>query len=306
MSAGPGTSQPPSAQSEVQQQFLATVAEVRPGLFRYCARMTGSVFDGEDIVQETLTKAHDALARMTPPPQLKAWLFRIAHNVAMDFLKRRERKLTVLVAEVPDAAGAIEDEVDPSLLDAALAVFVALPPTQRSALVLKDVLGQSLEQTAETMGTTVSAVKSALFRARATVAARAAGGAATTREPSREEQANLKRYADLFNARDWDGLRALLARDARLDLVSADRRRAAAPIDYYSRYAEVVSNEGLRAEAGLADGVPAIAVFRSEAGPAPSYFILLEWQESRVALIRDFRYVPYIASGASFSRLFER
>src|SRR5499425_2835687 len=88
--------------AEARQRFMDLVAEVRPELHRYCARMTGSVFDGEDVVQDTLAKAHYALAQMTEPPPLRPWLFRIAHNTAMDFLKRYERKHVELAAEVPE------------------------------------------------------------------------------------------------------------------------------------------------------------------------------------------------------------
>ena len=129
------------ADVEAHQRFVDLVAEVRPELFRYCARMTDSVFNGEDLVQETLANAYDALGKMTEPPSLRPWLFRIAHNAAMDFLKRHERKHVELVAEVPDVAGADDNAVDPALVDAALLRFVELPPLQRSALVLKDVLG---------------------------------------------------------------------------------------------------------------------------------------------------------------------
>jgi RNA polymerase sigma-70 factor (ECF subfamily) len=212
------------------------VAEVRPELHRYCARITGSVFDGEDVVQDTLAKAHYALGQMTEPPPLRPWLFRIAHNTAMDFLRRYEHRHVDLVAEVPDGvdADAQESGVDPALVEAALAVFVTLPPVQRSALVLKDVLGHSLEQTATTMGTTVSAVKAALVRARANIAAGATVPRAEPPKESAEARANLQRYADLFNARDWQGLRALLGEESRLDLVSRNQRRGAAVAEYYS------------------------------------------------------------------------
>src|SRR5262249_3102906 len=73
--------------TEARQRFMDLVAEVRPELHRYCARMTGSVFDGEDVVQETLAKAYYALAEMEAPPPLRPWLFRIAHNTPLHFLR---------------------------------------------------------------------------------------------------------------------------------------------------------------------------------------------------------------------------
>jgi len=101
-------------------------------------------------------------------------------------------------------------------------------------------------------GTTVLAIKGALVRARANVAANASSKASI----SAEEKKSLQRYADLFNSRDWDALRALLGEEARLDLVSRWQRRGSAAAPFYSRYAEVTAAEDLRAEAGFADGVP--------------------------------------------------
>jgi RNA polymerase sigma-70 factor (ECF subfamily) len=285
---------------EARERFLELVAEVRPELHRYCARMTGSIFDGEDIVQDTLAKAYYALAEMAELPPLRPWLFRIAHNRAMDFLRRYEHKHVELVAEPPEDAPRQQSELDPLLVEAALAVFVRLPPAQRSALVLKDVLGQSLEETADAMGTTVAAVKAALVRARANVGApapRASAGAVTP-----DEAANLKRYAQLFNARDWEGVRALLAEQARLDLVSRWQRRGEAARQYFTRYAAVADGERLRAEAGQANGAPVIAVFQPAQRESPAYFLRLSWQDGRVVLIRDFRYVPYITADAHFER----
>jgi RNA polymerase sigma factor (sigma-70 family) len=158
------------AMVDARDQFMELVDDIRPELHRYCARMTGSIFDGEDVVQETLAKAYYALGQMVQPPNLKPWLFRIAHNTAMDFLKRYERQHVEPVPDVPDRAEPEESGVDPALVEAALTVFAELPPTQRSAAILKDVLGQSLEETAQTMGTTVGAVKAALSRARANIA----------------------------------------------------------------------------------------------------------------------------------------
>jgi len=172
---------------------------------------------------------------------------------------------------------------------AALARFIVLPVTQRSAVILKDVLGHSLEETAETMGTTVLAVKAALVRGRAKLLE------ATEVEitPDVAARAQLDRYASLFNARDWDGLRALVADDCRLDLVSKSQRRGKEVRMYFTNYEKAdVSLRVVRLEGRLA------LAAHVEGATSPSYFILLDWEGSRVSTIRDFRYVPYVASEA--------
>ncbi|MGB8627715.1 MAG: sigma-70 family RNA polymerase sigma factor, partial [Candidatus Cybelea sp.] len=232
------------AMVEARDQFMELVDEIRPELHRYCARMTGSVFDGEDVVQETLAKAYYALGQMVQPPNLRPWLFRIAHNTAMDFIKRYERQHVEPVAHVPDRAEPEEAGVDPELVEAALTVFAELPPTQRSAAILKDVLGQSLEETAHTMGTTVGAVKAALSRARANIARTPRVRFAEPAQPvSSETLTTLRRYADLFNAHDWDELRALLGAESRLEVVSRVQHPRAVDAGYYDRYAAYTETE---------------------------------------------------------------
>jgi len=290
------------AMVEARDQFMELVDDIRPELHRYCARMTGSIFDGEDVVQETLAKAYYALGQMVQPPNLRPWLFRIAHNTAMDVIKRYEHQHVEPIADVPDRAEPEESGVDPALVEAALTVFAELPPTQRSAAILKDVLGQSLEETAHTMGITIGAVKAALSRARANIARTPrARFAEPAQAAAGETLMTLRRYADLFNGHDWEALRALLAAESRLEVVSRVQHPRAVDAGYYDRYAAYTKTEDLRAEAGFVDGVPVIAIFSPPSSRAPAYFVLLEVSAGRISLIRDFRYIPYITIDGRYS-----
>jgi RNA polymerase sigma-70 factor, ECF subfamily len=281
-------SETPAALVEAREQFLAMVAGVRPELHRYCARLTGSVIEGEDVVQDTLARAFYALSLSAEVPPLRPWLFKIAHNAALDFLKSHARKYTDVQADLSEIAG-FEDRPDPAVVRAALARFLSLPVTQRSAVILKDVLGHSLEETAETMGTTVMAVKAALVRGRAKLLE--ADPEAKWIEA--KTRAELDRYVSLFNARDWDGVRALVGDDCRLDLVSKSKRKGKQIGMYFGRY----EKENVALRVVRLEGQLALAAYVAGA-TAPGYFILLEWEAGRVASIRDFRYVPYIAAEA--------
>lgn len=288
----------PADLGRAREQFLELVAALRPELHRYCARLVGSAVEGEDLVQETLARAFYALSMTTEMPPLRPWLFRIAHNTAIDFLRRYEHKHVVTRPDLDDAAAALAEEpTDPAILRAALASFLALPVQQRSAVILKDVLGHSLEETADTMATTVPAVKAALFRGRATLRSTTAEPPAHVARPAARpdeaaERQRLQHYVALFNARNWDGLRALMAEECRLDLVAKAARRGAAVQEYFSRYS---GHPEARLAVGTVEGRPCL-LFMAHEGAPPSYFILLEWQGERVSFIRDFRYVPYIAA----------
>lgn len=276
--------------ARAREEFLALVEAIRPELHRYCARLTGSVIEGEDIVQESLAKAFYALSLGTAMPVLRPWLFRIAHNTAIDYLKSHGRKLTDVRDDVADLAG-YDDAPDPFVVRAALARFVALPLQQRSAVILKDVLGHSLEEAAETMGTTVMAVKAALVRGRAALRADEELDA----RADAQRRADLDRYASRFNARDWEGVRALIADDCRLDLVAKARRRGKEVGQYFGRY----EKESVRVHVGRLEGELCLGAYVGDA-TVPSYFILLGFEAGRVETIRDFRYVPYIATEADF------
>jgi len=273
-----------------REKFLAMVGEIRPELHRYCARLTGSVIEGEDIVQDALAKAFYALSMQPDIPPLRPWLFRIAHNAAIDYLRGHGKKLTDPSDEL-DTTLVADVAADPATMRAAIARFLALPLAQRSAVILKDVLEFSLEEAAATMDTTVPAVKAALVRGRGTL--RSSDEKVVGGDPA--SKAQLDAYAALFNARDWAGLRTLVAQECRLDLVSKSQRRGKAVGMYFGNY----EKQDIRLATGRLDGRLVLAAYVAGA-TEPSYFMLLDFVDGKVDAIRDFRYVPYIAAEAVF------
>jgi len=284
--------QPPAAFAQAREEFLGLVREIRPELHRYCARLTGSVVQGEDIVQDTLAKAFYALSLQPDVPPLRPWLFRIAHNAAIDHLRSHGHARTESRAELDDVTG-FDERPDVWVMRAALSRFLALTVAERGAVILKDVLGHSAEEVAATMGTTVPAVKAALVRGRTKLREAEAAEAPAVDAAMR---AKLDDYARLFNARDWDGVRALIGEDCQLDLVSKSQRRGKAVGMYFGNYAR----ENVRLEVRRLDDRLVLAAFVDTA-PTPSYVILVDWIDGRVHAIRDFRYVPYILADAELA-----
>ena len=285
---------------ESRRQFLALVNDVRPDLHRYCARMTGSIADGEDIVQDTLARAYYELPELKELPAMRSWLFRIAHNRALDYLRRYERRMGEPLEVAADIAA--DDVAEPDIALArqeavrgAISQFLELAPAQRSCVILKEVLDYSLEEIAAMLELSVSAVKAALHRGRTRLRelTKVSGPAA----PGRATSPALARYAALFNARDWDGVRALLVEDVKLDLVSrwktAGRRQVST---YFTNYDSVTDWHFVP---GWLDGREVLAVLREPRAARPAYFIDLRLaDDGRVMTIRDFRHVPYIANEA--------
>jgi RNA polymerase sigma factor (sigma-70 family) len=287
-----------ASQHEGRRRFLELVADLRPQLHRYCARMTGSTADGEDIVQDTLARAYYLLPEMTELPALRPWLFRIAHNRALDHLKRYEARMSESLEAVQDSA--VDPAPDPDeaiaheqAVHAAMSRFLELAPAQRSCVILKDVLGHSLEEIGALLELSVPAVKAALHRGRLRL--RELAGASLAAAPTRHTSPVVARFVALFNERNWDAVRALLAEDVQLDLVSCAQRAGRAVNDYFTNYARIP--DWSLAPAWL-DGREVIAAFRAPGEVRPGYFIELSVEKGKIRLIRDFFHVPYILRDA--------
>src|SRR5712675_406207 len=207
--------------ADTREAFDRLLGELRPKLHRYCARMTGSVVDGEDVVQEALVKAIEALPDAGSLASPESWLFRIAHNAAMDFLRRRARQNAIRSDEDPDMVTDPAAPVDDRQIAAAsLRTFMRLPVAQRSSVILMDVLGYSLHDIGAVMDATIPAVKAALHRGRARLRELAnAPDDSPLPALTEPERSLLFAYVDRFNARDFDAIRDMLADEVRLEVV---------------------------------------------------------------------------------------
>ena len=296
---------------------IGEVEAQRSALLGHCYRMLGSAFDAEDAVQETIVRAWQRADRFEERSSLRTWLYRIATNVCLDALSsrsRRERPVESLplgkmgdpleelprshwLEPMPDAR-ALPADANPhelavlrqSIRLAFVAAVQHLPPRQRAALLLVEVLGWSAAEAADCLEMTTAAVNSALQRARATLASRNVALHSAEAELSDDESQLLDRYVDAFHLYDIDALVSLLREDATISMP---------PIAFWLQGRESIKAwllgpgapcRGSRLLRTDACGQPAFAQYRLQ--PDGSFaawgLLMLEQEGGRVTAINTF------------------
>jgi RNA polymerase sigma-70 factor (ECF subfamily) len=247
-------------------------------------------------VQDSLLKAVQSFPGFGVLSDPRAWLFRVAHNACMDLLRSRARSPESMTEDDWEAVA------DPAALGeprwvtrSALGHFMWLTAAERSSVILMDVLGYTLQEITEITGRSILSVKASLHRGRTRLkeigeSAEAAADRPPPLDP--EAQRLLEQYIQRFNARDFDGVRAMLGEEVRLDLVGRARMRGKTEVSHYLGRYEALDD--WRWVPGVVEGRPAAIAHdpRDPDGP-PLYFALLEFENGQVVGIRDFRHARY-------------
>ena len=274
-----------------RKAFVTAASALRPRLHRFCTRMVGSSLDGEDLVQDTLAEAFYGLGSLKDHTRFEAWMFRIAYHKCIDFVRRDGRRLDdVAFDDGHDRPG--EPPAEMPTDDALAALVDALPPKERAAIVLKDVLGYQLNEVAEIADSTLGGAKAALHRAREKL--RDVKSVPSVVSFDDEQRKLFDAYADCFNRRDWEGLAQLVSADARLEIVGeATGRMSGLGVTYSGNYTKLPWE--WRLEAGVIDGVPAIVHSKRVGDEWRPYSAIRLWvRDGKIVHIRDYIHVEYL------------
>ncbi len=282
---------------DLRKQFEDLVTTHRPALWRYCYRLTGSAWDAEDLVQETLTRAFARLAGFWQPLDARPYLFRVASNAWIDSL-RRARLLTTELEAQPEIAA---PEADPGETWGAIETLVQLlPPRQRAVVLLTQVFEFTAGEVGAMLGMTEGAVKAALHRARTNLKAAQATAPAAAQATAAVSEL-VANYLDAFNRRDPDAIVALMDREVTGDIVGVAEEYGVEVVRKYSLAEWAADPQPMWAEPGVLEGRPVVYVFyRTEQHEkALAWVITLEESGGRITVLRNYCFAPDLVQHAA-------
>jgi RNA polymerase sigma-70 factor, ECF subfamily len=268
--------------------YVDTIEPVRPALYRYCRRLTGDVWEAEDLLQETLLRGFGAIgrgdlhgdsSRLKDP---RAYLFRVATNLWIDQLRRNEVRFGRPAVREPSPT----PEQAVATREAASKLLTQASPQQRAAIVLKDIFDFTAEEIAVMLSTTVGAVKSALHRGRTNLQKTPQESRASLRAPSREL---IDRVVAAFNARDVDGITDLLLENVTLDVPGVGGERGKNMIWVRAS----LSHPSFRSEPLLYQGEWIVITWDEQGAERVLAGVTrFEEQDRAIARIREYAYCP--------------
>jgi RNA polymerase sigma-70 factor (ECF subfamily) len=291
------------AQRAAWHRYLDRVAPFRPLLHAYCLRLTGRIWDAEDLAQECLLRGFQRLAwHHDPIDNARAYLLRIATHTWIDWLRRRDTEARLAPQAAGDPVAAAPADAG-EMRDAGRTLLQRLAPREQAALVLKDLFDTSLEEAALVLETSVGAVKAALHRGRERLRERAPAPAARRPVPS---TALVDRFVALLNAGDREGLIDLIQHAAGISNVGVGEQYGEASLrgrhsflegvlGGHPEWPEVFRFESQRAERGTYQDEPLVLFFRTRekwGGEALEGIFRLEEEDGRIAGLRSYSFCP--------------
>jgi RNA polymerase sigma-70 factor (ECF subfamily) len=291
------------AQKQAWRRYLEVVEPLRPALHGYCRRLTGSVFDAEDLVQDALIRGFATLGfyghEVRNP---RGYLLRIATNLWIDAC-RRDRSAPLSEASQPAGEGGAHEAAQVG--DAGSFLFEHLSPQERAAVMLKDVFDLTLAEIAEVLGTSTGAVKAALHRGRRRVAEAVEEGRTARRRQGAPSQALVDQFVSAFNARDLPTLTGLLLENVSTQVFPAGLQhgRDQAAERGWLHHALFLHDDlpgswqwqvdSQRVAPGDFEGEPVVLVFRTREGEeAMEEVWRFDEEDGRIARVRDYGFCP--------------
>jgi RNA polymerase sigma-70 factor (ECF subfamily) len=280
-------------------RYVDLTAPLRPTLHGYCRRLTGNVWDAEDLVQDTLLRAFGTLGSVfSPITNPRAYLLRTATNVWIDTVRRRGSEATALAGQAVLEAG-VTTESPGAVRDAGTVLLQRLAPQERAAVVLKELFDYPLEEIAGVLGTTVGAVKAALHRGRTRL--REPEDDAGSRRPA-PSVALVDRFVAAYQAADVPGLVGLMLDTGSVENVgcsvdvgpfATDRGWFYHAVHGHPEWPAQFAYEAARLERRLVQGEPVALGFCTRRGrEALEQVIRLEEHEGRIGRVRGYSFCP--------------
>ena len=288
-------------------EYIDMLVPLRPELHRYCRRLTGTIWDAEDLVQETLLRAFAHWGVTYPEIRdVRAYLIGIATNAWIDTLRRREADARVYLSssaspEKRAASQGVDPEASSHMRDAGSRLLQRLSPQERASVVLKEVFDMSLDEIARLLATTRGAVKAALHRGRDRLAEPEGGLASRRPVPSPEL---LDRFIGLYNAKDVTGMLALMLEGSSAENVGNSVHVGLDAVDGIPHFLHKVVHghaewprefqfESQRVERGEVETEPVLLFFVTARGREALQAVMrFEEEDGKIARIRAYGFCP--------------
>jgi RNA polymerase sigma-70 factor, ECF subfamily len=281
-------------------RYVDLTAPLRPALHAYCRRLTGNLWDAEDLVQDALLRAFGTLGHVHHEiANPRAYLLRTATNLWVDTVRRRVGEAGAIAAQ---AAGPGAPLPEPGAVrDVGTALLQRLAPQERAAVLLKDLFDASLDEIALVLATTPGAVKSALHRGRERMREPTEPTATPRPVPS---VALLDRFVALYDARDKDGLVALMLDGGQIENVGCGlefgRDQFPGPRGWFQaavfghpEWPAPFQYERARMTRGAFEGEPILLGLTTRRGrEALEQVLRIEEREGRIARLRGYAFCP--------------